>query len=110
MSRWRIDWKGDDVRRHVEDAARKGIDDTMAASSIEAKTNHPGWKNITGTAEGSIGITQPAHKEGGLIVGRWGSRAVAYFIWLELKHGAALRNAADRIYPSLRRRIKAYLR
>lgn len=110
MSSWRINWKGADVRRRVEDAARMGIDDTMAAAGIEAKANHSGWKNITGNAEGSISITEPAHKEGGAILGRWGSKAVAYFIWLELKHGAALRTAADKTYKSLKRRIQAHLR
>lgn len=109
-SRFRVNWRGDGVRRRVDEAARKGIDDTMAAAAIEGKRSHPGWRNRTGTAEGSIAIYQPARKQGSATVGRWGSRGVNYFIFLEIKHGSALRNATDKEYPSLAQRIKEHLK
>lgn len=108
-SRFRLDWRGDEVRRRLEEAARKGIDDTMAAATIGAKQSHPGWRNRTGTAEGSIRITRPARKQGAATVGRWGSQGVVYMRSLEFKRGSALRNSADKTYPSLGRRIKEQL-
>lgn len=103
-------WHGSDVERRVMEASAKGIDDTMAACANSAKNDHPGWNNITGTAEGSIAILQPARKSGNAIAGIWGSMGVRYMIFLEILHGAALRGAADRNYPSLKKRIQAHLR
>ena len=98
------------MERHVREAAKRGIDDTMAACVNTGKSNHPGWKNITGTAEGSIAIQRPAEEQGGGVVGRWGSQGVRYMLPLEVNHGAALRSAADNQYPSLKRRIQGHLR
>jgi len=91
-------------------ASKRGIDDVLAAAVNEAKQNHPGWRNITGTAEGSMAIQQPAHEDRRGVVGRWGSMGVLYMIFLEILHGSALRHAADVTYPSLGRRIKEHLR
>ena len=110
VSIWRVNWRGEDVKRRVLAASKLGVDDTMAAAVNEGKQNHPGWSNVTGTAEGSIAIQQPAHEDGRGVVGRWGSMGVLYFIFLEILHGAALRHAADVTYPSLTRRIKEHLR
>jgi hypothetical protein len=100
-------WNGDQILKKVRDASFRGIDKTMAECVIHAKDNHPGWQNQTGTAEGSIQIADFARREGKYIVGRWGSKQVNYFIWLELKHGAALRRAADAVYPRLNEHIRA---
>ena len=56
-------WNGDDVKAKVLAAAEKGIDKTMAAAVRDTKGSHPGWKNITGLAEGSvrIGVTARPH-------------------------------------------------
>jgi len=109
MAGSRLNWRGEQVRQRVLAAARAGIDDTMAACANDAKSSHPGWKNVTGTAEGSIAIQQPAHEDGRGAVGRWGSMGVLYMIFLEILHGSALRTSADRNYPSLARRIKGHL-
>ena len=106
----KLHWNGDNVARRIREASRLGIDDTMAQCAITAKGSHPGWKNISTNAEGSIMITQPARNERGRTVGRWGSKGVLYMLFLEIKHGAALRASADKNYPSLSRRIKQHLR
>jgi len=102
---FRVDWRGDNVARAMRAASKRGIDDTMAAATIEAKSNHPGWRNRTGTAEGSIKIITPAQEKGDGVEGQWGSQAVNYMIWLEILRGAALRSAADVQYPTLVSRI-----
>lgn len=107
---WRVNWKGADVKAKVDEASRRGIDDTMAAAVNTGKSNHPGWKNVTGTAEGSIAIQAPAKEGEGGVVGRWGSQGVRYMLPLEVNRGAALRSAADHNYPSLARRIQGHLK
>ncbi len=102
-------WKGAEVARRLRSAAVKGIDDTMAASVIDGKGSHPGWKNQTGNAEGSIRIISPAKPDSRGVVGRWGSTGIIYFEMLELKKGSALRMSAQANYPSLQRRIAFYL-
>lgn len=103
-------WFGDRVRQRVMDAVTVGVNDTTAAAAIEAKSNHPGWQNRTGTAEGSI-RQEAAQVDGSIVRGRFGSFDVAYMIWLELKHGSALRRAADVEFPALGDRIReAYQR
>lgn len=98
-------WFGDRIRRKVLDACTAGVNDTTAAAAIYAKQNHSGWQNRTGTAEGSI-RSDGAKREGGSVVGQFGSYGVDYMIWLELKHGSALRQAADVEFPTLARRIR----
>lgn len=107
----RFNWRGDDVTRRLVRAAKIGIDETLAACVVEAKSNHP-YVNRTGTAEGSVRMV-PAQQEGRRIVGRWGSFIVRYFIFLEIGTTRtpggfpSLRPAADKEYPKLRRRIRA---
>ena len=105
----RLTWYGDVIKLRVGDAAKRGVDDTMAAAALSAKGNHPGWRNITTTAEGSVTIITPAHDVPGAVRGVWGSRGVNYVVWLELKHGAFLRNAAGQHYPSLGHRIAQHM-
>jgi hypothetical protein len=102
-----VKWYGQRVERRLIEAVRKGIDDTTSAAALYAKRHHPGWQNRTSTAEGSIRM-EPARVEGSWIRGRFGSFSVDYFIWLELKHGAALRNAADVEFPRLMGRIRGH--
>ena len=87
-------------------AAKAGVNQTMSQAAIYAKRNHPGWKNITTKAEGSIRVVEKAQERGSFIVGLWGSRNVLYMLWLELKHGSALRNAAAVTYPNLAANIR----
>lgn len=102
-----LTWHGERIAARMVAASVKGVDDTTAATAIYAKRNHPGWRNRTGTAEGSIRM-DPARVEGDRVRGRVGSFAVNYFIFLELIHGSALRNAADVEFPSLARRIRSH--
>lgn len=104
-----INWRGGQVRGATTGAVKKGIDDTMAAAAISAKSSHPGWRNRTGAAEGSVGIIAPARERGDGVVGEWGSKGVNYVIWLELKRGSFLRNAGDKEYPNLVGRIKQHM-
>ncbi len=99
-------WNGDKVKRKARRAAKDAINETIAEAVRHAKQNHPGWKNRTGTAEGSIRVIEFAHREGNRTVGLWGSIGVDYMIWLELKHGAALRSAGDATYPKLADHIR----
>ena len=105
-----LKWNGDAIKAKYAVAAQIGIDKTMSEAVIHAKQNHPGWKNVTGTAEGSIRIVQFAAPLGRAIRGLWGSAGVNYMIWLELKHGSALRRAGDGIYPRLLGHIKEALK
>ncbi len=109
-------WNGNKVKRKARRAAKDAINETIAEAVRHAKQNHPGWKNRTGTAEGSIRVIEFAHREGnrtvglwgsiGVDYGLWGSIGVDYMIWLELKHGAALRSAGDATYPKLADHIR----
>ena len=110
MSTFRVNWKCDDITRKMRGAQVKGIDDTMAAATIDAKQNHPGWRNRTGTAEGSVRAIDTAHVDRKGAVGRWGSQGVNYVIWLELMRGSFLRNAASIPYPTLGERIRQHFR
>lgn len=109
--RWslRITWRGEAVKHATTEAVKKGIDDTMAAATLDAKRNHPGWRNRTGTAEGSVRLITPAREHPGYVAGVWGSQGVGYVIWLELRHGSFLRNAADQEYPTLASRIRQHM-
>lgn len=95
------------IEKQVEEAAKQGVNETMAACILIAKRLTP---VVTGTAQGSIAIQEFAARKGRLILGLWGSRLVLYFIWLEI--GARgrpgimmLRRAADLEYPKLAERI-----
>lgn len=112
-------WKRmDPIARPLEDRMNRaipaGINDTTAAAAIFAKSNH-GWKNRTGTAEGSIRM-EPAQKVG---PSRWrgmfGSFDVMYFIFLELgtrfmRADFTLRRAADAEFPNIGRNIARHMR
>ena len=105
----KLRWNGKQVSKNVEAAAKRGIDKTMAAAVISAKRGHGGWKNRTGAAEASVRIVQFAKRYRKGAVGIWGSADIDYVIWLELKHGSFLRNAAARNYRRLAANIRAAL-
>ena len=103
-------WRGAELMRRVRSASIDGIDDVMKASTLDAKNNHPGWKNITTNAERSMRIVAPAKHDIRGAVGRWGSTGVRYMLSLEYNRGSALRMAAQENYPSLGGRIAFYFR
>ncbi len=104
-----VNWKAAEVTRRLRSAAVQGIDDVMAACVVDAKASHPGWRNRTGTAEGSIKAVDKAKHDFRGAVGRWGSQGVVYFLPLELKKGSALRMSAQANYSSLGRRVASHL-
>ena len=105
-----LKWRGAAVTKRVKRASVIGVNDVMSRSVIQAKLNHPGWINRSGLAEGSIDIVEFAKMTRGAIYGRWGSKGVHYFLYLELHHGSALRSAGAKLYPQLGKRIKAALK
>lgn len=103
-----LKWNGPRIITKTVQAAKAGVNQTMSQAVIQAKRNHPGWQNRTGKAEGSIQIVKKAEERGRFIVGLWGSRNVVYVLWLELKHGSFMRNAAAVIYPNLAANIRRH--
>ena len=93
-----LDWNGAQVQRKIEERAIKAIDRKLSEAVIEAKSSHRGWRNVTGTAEGSVKVQEWARKRGNLILGSWGSRGVDYVLSLELYKGSFLRRAAAKVY------------
>ena len=55
-------------------------------------------------------LIQPAREQGTAVVGLWGSRNVLYMLWLELKHGSALRSSAAVNYPKLAENIRKHFK
>ena len=91
-----LDWLGDDIQKRVETASKRAIDRTTEDAAQYARDNHPGWITRTGTAEGSIG-TNPARLQKRRIIGNvtGGAGDAFHLLILEVKNGAALRNAGD---------------
>ena len=106
MATIKISWRGDDLARKLQTAARWGIDKTMSECVTEAKDNHPGWIYRSGLAEGSIRIVEEATTFDRRTVGKWGSTGVDYMKKLEYDYGSALRNATVKLYPGLPTHIK----
>lgn len=100
-----IRWNGDAIKAKALEAAKVSVDLVMSEAVAYAKQNHPGWHNQTGAAEGSVQVVSFAQEEGDRVRGTWGSVAVDYVIWLELKHGSFLRSSASANYPHLRQYI-----
>ena len=103
----KVVWRGEAVKKKLVTAAIRGVNITMSGAVLRATYNHPGWKNITSVAEGSIRIVENAKLKGKRVAGLWGSRNVGYMVFLEFLHGAALRSAADIEHPKLKRNIAA---
>lgn len=104
--RSRLYWLGDKVQKRVEAAAVRAVDRTTEAAADYARNNHPGWKNVSGTAEASIGVA-PARVLGRRIRGsvRGGGGEAFYLLILEVKKGAALRTSADVNFPDVQARL-----
>lgn len=107
-----LKWRGPEVQASVLEAARKGIDETMGAASVEAQTNTP---VLTGALRRSIRPQQPARVQGTRVEGVWGSHDVEYAIFVEVGTNnrpgrRMLTNAADQEYPNLAGRIKKHLK
>ncbi len=103
-----VHWEGDKALSNVAKAAQLGIDQTLAACVVGAKTDHA-FVNRTGVLEGSI-RSKPARVRGTRMVGEWGSFSVEYALYVEVLEGYGfLRPQADVEYPKLAKRIKENL-
>lgn len=112
MSTVKLTWHGDQIKKRIEEAQRLGIDETMLACQDPAMSR---VRVKTGNLRRSIPRGhQPARREGGKWVGRWGSADVNYALWQEIKtfsqagHRPYLRPAAEIEYPKLAGRIKRF--
>lgn len=106
----RLIWSGPEVLLTVIAAAKEAVDEAMAAMATEAQSNHPGWKSVTGRAEQSIRIVEPAKVSRASVRGRWGSTGVPYMNMLEFLHGRALISAHDKVKASLVTRLRTKYR
>lgn len=106
-----LNWRGSQVTRNVERAARLGVDATMQKAIQDAKSDHRGvtaardLEGITGKVSGrrfvtgginrkpgdpggdlerSIRITQPAKRDSKGVFGRWGAKGIIYARRIEL--------------------------
>jgi hypothetical protein len=79
MSELVVNWKGEEVKRKMEQAVRWGIDSTMADCVTTAKSL---VRKKTTVLQGSIQM-RPAQDVGGKITGYWGSFSVKYALWVE---------------------------
>lgn len=123
----RINWKGDALKRKAEKASILGIDATMSAAIIHAKSNHSAGAHaaqrfVTDSSEleRSIRISKPARRTTRGVAGVWGSTGLVYTRRIELgfqgkdARGAVvdapafpfLRPAAEAEYPNLPGRIR----
>lgn len=111
MSTVKLTWHGDAIAKRIDEAQRLGIDETTLACQDPAMSR---VRVKTGNLRRSIPRGhQPARREGGKWVGRWGSADVNYALWQEI--GTArmsaqpyLRPAAEIQYPKLAERIKKF--
>ena len=102
----RLYWLGDQIQKRVEAAAIRAVDRTTEKTVEYAKANHPGWRTVTGTAEGSINA-KPARVLKRRVRGaiRAGGGDAFYLLILEVKKGAALRTAGDVTFPEVQRNL-----
>lgn len=68
-----LQWYGKAVTDRMKAAQVAGINQTMSACVVQAKTNHP-WQNRTGLLEGAIDIADYAAPHANGVKGTWGVR------------------------------------
>ncbi len=121
-------WKGDAIKARLVAAQKSGINTTMTACIIDAKTGHgrgahgaQRFESQTGELERSTRIIQAAKRSGSAVVGRWGALNNVYARRIELgfqgqdSRGVSVNApaypylfpAARAEYPKLAGRIKA---
>ena len=109
---WRVDWNDKEVLERVNQATRKGIDETTHACVPVAMSL---VRVRYGILRGSLQARPAQHEPGRGWVGLWGSFDVNYALWQEIihfryaGHRPYLRPAADQVYPTLPERIRKHL-
>lgn len=78
----RVRWNGAAVRARVAAAAVIGVDQTLAACVVDAKSTHE-YENRTGFMNASTTIFDWATWEGDRVSGKWGAHAY-YALFLEI--------------------------
>jgi hypothetical protein len=72
-----LKWNGKAVTAKMRRAQIAGVNQTMAACVVEAKSNHE-WNNRTGVLEGAIDVALYAAPVADGVKGTWGARDVVY--------------------------------
>lgn len=110
MALGKVTWLGDRLIAKAVEVTKKAADETLQASVDDAKAHH-WWANRTGDLEANT-ISTPAHFEGNVVKGKFGSSMRAegfYGLFLERKT-PWLRPAADRHFPEFKLRLGAIWR
>ena len=99
-----LNWKGPLIIEKIRQAQPAAIAAITSAAAGTAAANTP---VDTGRAQRSVQAL-PATRHGTRTGARWGSFAVPYYIFLELRANM-LRNAADEHYPNLAAALASHL-
>lgn len=109
-----LNWRGKQVQRNVERAARLGVDATMQAAIKDAKKGHTAgsaardtegitgkvsgrrFQSRTGELERSIRVLQKARRDGRGLAGLWGAIGLAYARRIE--QGFQGKDSAGRVF------------
>lgn len=78
----KVDWNGDDVMRRMAAAAAVGVNLTMGDCVRGARREHE-YVDQTGFLTASTDIREPAHLDGTMVEGTWGSDA-DYALFVEI--------------------------
>ena len=92
-----LNWNGDKLKARMRRAKVEAINEIMAEVVQEAKAKHPGQRSVTGAAERSVQIVEPAKSTAKGAGGIWGAKGVRYVPILEYNRGAFLRAAESRL-------------
>jgi hypothetical protein len=64
-------WHGEAITEKMRAAQKAGVNATMGACVVEAKSSHA-WQNRTGVLEGGIDVVDYAREDESGVVGQWG--------------------------------------
>lgn len=108
MALAKLDWRGKQVAESVMRAAHEAVDEITAAAAQDASSGAP---RRYGQLASEV-ISEPAERQGNVIVGKFGSTKHRgfYGLILERRGRPFLRPAADRHFSNLGRRIAARIR
>lgn len=100
-----IEWNGEEVIKDLMEATRQSIDEITEEAAQDAADNH-WWQNRSGNLELQI-MNEPAQEVHGHLTGKFGVTKGKGFYGLFLeRRNSFLRPAADRLFPTLPKRIK----
>lgn len=105
----RLEWHGDQVKKHLSSAAAAGMNEFTDAVAEAARRDHPGWQSQTGEAERSIKAIPARDAAGDGVTGAVGY-GIARGLFLEVTARGhpgdrTVTRAVERLGSSLGRRI-----